>query len=141
MYVACLLCFEQHFHDLIVSSVTGIFVGLYKILSHIAYSDAPVVFDLAAAFASDSLLSSAGAYIQAVFIVFFQPVRELLIRNSLALAVNRLFDRDYMHSESAAAFRHHVGYLAYRNHGSIVEECGDLRMLFHKLSRHQHVFA
>ena len=46
-----------------------------------------------------------------------------------------------MHTESAAALRHHVGDLADRHHGGIVEEGCNLRVLLHEFSGHQHVLA
>ena len=141
VYITRSLGLAEHLHDLLVCGVAGILVSLYEVLCHVAYRDAPVILDLAAAFASDALLSSAGAHVKAVFVVFAEPVRELLIRDGCALPFDGLFDRDDVHSESAAAFRHHVRDLAYRHHRSIVEECSDLRMLLHEFAGHEHVLS
>ena len=46
-----------------------------------------------------------------------------------------------MHAESATALRNHVSDLADRNHGGIVEERSNLRVLLHELPGHQHVLA
>ena len=79
VYISRLFGFLKDFHDLFISSVIRVLMGLYKVLSHIADCDTPVILDLAAAFASDPLLPSAGAYIDAELVILLQPVRQLLV--------------------------------------------------------------
>ena len=74
MYISGLLSLLKHFHDLIIGSVSSVFARLHKILRHISYRYAPVVFNIAGALASDSLLPSAGTYIQGVLVIFVEPV-------------------------------------------------------------------
>ena len=74
VYITRSLGLAEHLHDLFVCGIAGVLLGLDEVLCHVAYRDAPVVLDLSAAFTSDALLSSAGAYIEAVFVVFAEPV-------------------------------------------------------------------
>ena len=139
--IALFLGAFQDLHDLIVGDVAGILVGLHQVFRHVADSQAHIAFDIADAFAAHGLLSPAGTYIDAEFIVLFQPVGKMFHADGAVFVLDGFFDRDHVHTQAAASRGNKACHFADRIAGGVVEECGNLRVILEDPGCHHHVFT
>ena len=104
----------QDLQHLIVGHIMA-FVGLYQIVRHIAYADAPVLGIIAAALAQFGAAHTAGAGTGGILaLIFLQPVGNMLHIDRLIFRLNGLFHRNHMHTDTGTAGGHHGGDLLQR---------------------------
>ena len=127
----------EYLHNLVVAYVAA-HIAVDAVFRHIADADAEFAVYLAGALAAHCLLLAAGALADGVFIVFLEPVGDVLHARGLALALDSLLDRDNVHSDSGSSGGYHRGHVLKRHLGHKVEEGREIRVLSRQLVVHHH---
>ena len=125
--VAFLLGFMEDVQSFFVCDVVS-HTGLAAVVSEIADTDAPVLFDVTGTLAADPLLLPAGTDADAdMAFVFLQPVGQMLNVEGFTVGRNCLLDRNDMHADSGASGRYHLCDSRKGQVGHALEEISDLR--------------
>ena len=125
---AVFLCLAEDFQGFFVADVAAP-VGFHHIVRHIANGNAPIFKAVAAAFLQLFPGHPAGAGRGGKFVVFFQPVGDMLNVNGCIFRFNGFFYRNDMHTDSCASGRHHGGNPLQRQEGHSLKEGSNFRML------------
>ena len=127
----------ENFQNFIVGEITP-HASLDTVLRHIANADAVFSFNVAASLTACCLLLAACADADGIFVIFVQPVRDVLDGNRLALVLDSLLDRNDMHTDACSSRRHHLRDTGQRQLCHQIKKCKQLRMLVRQLIIHDH---
>ena len=136
--VALLFRLLKDLHRFVVGDIVA-HAGLAAVVGEIAYTDAPVLFDVAGALAADALLLAAAADADADLpVVFLQPVGQMFDVQGLAVRGDRFFHRDNVHADAGAARGHEMGDPGQGQVSHAFKEVRDLRRFGGDLGTHHH---
>ena len=141
MHIAIVLGPFEYFHSLVIADVPAS-ARLTAIVRHISHCNAPVAVVVRTSLVQLLASVAAGAdgcpYMP---LIALEPIGEVLYVHSLVFHRNGLFHRNYVHSYSGSAHRHHRSHLFERQEGHSLEEHRELRMTVHQFRVHIRVLG
>ncbi len=123
-----ILCLAEDLHSLLVCNIMA-FACLPAVIGKITDAYTPVHLIIRASILKDPTAHTAGTLSHADMpFILLQPVRNMLQVERPRLHLNRLFHRNYMHTDPGASRRHHMGNPIQRDKGHALKKACQRRM-------------